>query len=93
MMHPNGFFSLVLAVVCFGGWPVFLFLCFHTRRYGAALVVALAIAAFIVGAVLGSYGIAWHTPVPPYAWLALPYLLTVAVLALRYLRRGGTRNI
>jgi hypothetical protein len=93
MISVSGLIHAVFAIVSFGGWPLFLFLCFHAHRYGPALVVALAIATSLIGAVLASYGVGWQTPIPLYAWLALPYFFTVVLIVLRHVRRGSTPTI
>ena len=83
-----------LGAIMFAGWPVFLFLIFHTRVYGAAIVVALSILTFFIGSAIASVGAAIHSPLPLYGWLALPYALTLALLVRR--RRGlanASRNI
>lgn len=83
--------SLLLCILFFGGWPLFSFLQFHSHRYAVSIVISLALLTFLIGSSIASFGTALHTPLPFYAWLALPYLLSVAlVLRRRRTRRNST---
>jgi hypothetical protein len=73
----KAFGSYALFAVLFGGWPLFLFLVFHTRRRGAVIVVVLSLLTFFISSTIGAVGAAIRSPFPLYGWLALPYLLTV----------------
>jgi hypothetical protein len=86
----RAFGAYALGAVAFVGWPLFLFLIFHWRRYGAAIVLALSILTFLIGSIIATLGStpSIRSPLPFYGWLALPYLF----IALRFFRRRHACN-
>lgn len=88
MTDTNPAIRVLLFALCFGGWPLFLFVCFHSHPRRISIVLGLTIVTFLIGSFIGALGVTLRSAAPLYSWLALPYLL----VCFRFVYRRHTRS-
>jgi len=78
-----------IVIILFGGWPVFIFLKFHSHQRALFIVFSLVLVSFFVSMLIADFGVCLHTPIPLYSWLLLPYLFAALLIVHRRRMKGN----